>query len=40
MRDDIVLFALLRKTMRDHRRGIIGWVTGIVALVAVQLSVY
>ena len=40
MRDDIVLFTLLRKTMRDHRRGIIGWVTGIVALVAVQLSVY
>lgn len=40
MQNDIVLFALLRKTLRDHRRGILGWVTGIVALVAVQLSVY
>jgi ABC-2 type transport system permease protein len=35
-----VLLPLLRKTLRDHTRGIVGWVSGIVALIAVQLSVY
>jgi ABC-2 type transport system permease protein len=35
-----MLFPLLRKTFRDHARGIAGWVSGIVALIAVQLSVY
>ena len=32
--------ALLVKTLKDHARGITGWSAGIVALVAVQLSVY
>lgn len=31
---------LLRKTLRDNARGIAGWTLGIVALVAVQLSVF
>ena len=35
-----MLLPLLNKTLRDHVRGIAGWVAGIVALVAVQLSVY
>lgn len=35
-----MLLPLLRKTFRDHARGIAGWMTGIVALVVVQLSVY
>lgn len=35
-----MLLPLLAKTFRDHVRGIAGWVTGVVALIAVQLSVY
>ncbi len=35
-----MIVALLAKTIRDHRRGITGWVGGILALIAVQLSVY
>ena len=32
--------ALLLRVLRDRRRGLAGWATGIVALVAVQVSVY
>jgi ABC-2 type transport system permease protein len=35
-----ILLPLLRKTFRDHLRGILGWIGGILALIAVQLSVY
>ena len=35
-----MLIPLLFKTFRDHVRGIAGWVSGIVALIAVQLAVY
>lgn len=39
-RESPVLWPLLVKTLRDHTRGIAGWVAGIVALVVVQLWVY
>lgn len=32
--------ALLMRVLRDRRRGLVGWATGIIALVAVQVSVY
>lgn len=32
--------ALLSKSLRDRRRGIIGWSLGIIGLVVVQMSVY
>ena len=35
-----MLLPLFLKTIRDHTRGIAGWVTGVLALIAVQLSVY
>ncbi len=35
-----ILFPLLRKTFRDHLRGILGWIGGILALIVLQLSVY
>lgn len=38
--DQLTRAPLLRKTLRDNARGIAGWTLGIVALVAVQLSVY
>ncbi|MEY4361581.1 MAG: hypothetical protein RL391_887 [Actinomycetota bacterium] len=31
---------LLLKSLRDRRRGLIGWITGIVGLVIVQMAVY
>lgn len=31
---------LLRKTLRDHLRGIVGWLVGVVILIVVQLWVY
>lgn len=31
---------LYKKSLRDHARGIIGWTSGIVAIVVIQLSVY
>lgn len=31
---------LLLRVLRDRRKGLIGWVTGILALVALQISVY
>lgn len=35
-----VAIALLRKTLNDHRRSIIGWAAGLIGLVAVMLWVY
>lgn len=31
---------LIRRVLREHRRGIFGWTLGIVALVMIQLAVY
>jgi len=35
-----MLSRLLRKSLDDRRRGLIGWITGIVSLVAIQMAVY
>lgn len=35
-----MIFALLIKSWFDHRRGTLGWMAGIVGLVALQMSVY
>lgn len=40
MPDGFFLPPLYAKTLKDRRRGIIGWCLGIVAIVAVQMSVY
>lgn len=32
--------ALLRKSLRDHVRGIVGWALGLVGIIVIQLSVY
>ena len=32
--------ALLRKSLRDHMRGIIGWAIGVAGIIAIQMSVY
>lgn len=32
--------ALILRVLREHRRGIIGWTLGIIALVCIQLGVY
>lgn len=32
--------ALLGKSLRDHRRGIIGWALGLVGIIVIQMSVY
>lgn len=36
----MLLKPLFVKSLRDHVRGIIGWIAGIVAIVVIQLSVY
>lgn len=35
-----MLEALVRRTLHDRLRGTIGWISGLVAIVAVQMSVY
>jgi beta-exotoxin I transport system permease protein len=35
-----VLLSLARKTLRDHRKSIIGWAAGLAVLVLLQLAVY
>lgn len=32
--------ALMRKSITDHFRGILGWMSGVVAIVVIQMSVY
>lgn len=32
--------ALIRRVLKDHRKGILGWTFGIVVLVVIQLAVY
>ena len=32
--------ALFSKSIRDHLKGVLGWMTGVVALIVLQLSVY
>lgn len=36
----VFLKALYYKAIRDHSRGIAGWILGVIALVVVQLAVY
>lgn len=40
MPDGFFLHPLYTKSLRDRRRGILGWCLGIAAIVAVQMSVY
>lgn len=36
----VILRALYNKAIRDHSRGMAGWILGVVALVVIQLAVY
>lgn len=36
----MILTPLFRKAWRDHRRGFLGWLTGVIGITVIQLAVY
>ena len=40
MRSSIMLFPLARRVLAERWRGLVGWATGVVLLITIQVSVY